>query len=71
MDGVTVDGMDLAFLVILENDITPERTGTDNVLDMVSIKAIANKYVRLFVLTHSVCHDITILLIHNKAGGLA
>ena len=71
MDGVTVDGMDLAFLVILENDITPERTGTDNVLDMVSIKAIANKNVRLFVLTHSVGHDITILLIHNKAGGLA
>lgn len=37
MDGVAVDGVDIAFLVVLEDDITPERTGADDVLETVSI----------------------------------
>jgi hypothetical protein len=32
VDGVAVDGIDVAFLVVIEDAVADERTGTNNVL---------------------------------------
>lgn len=66
MDGIAVDGVDIAFFVVLEDDITPERTGANDVLETFSMFKVRTSH----VLTYSVGHNVSILLIDDKAGGL-
>lgn len=66
MDRIAVDGVDVAFFVVLKDDIAPERTSANDVLISVSLVLIQ----LCLVLTYPVGHDVPILLVHNETSRL-
>lgn len=66
MDRIAVDRIDVALFVVVEDTVSPEGTGTNNVLYSVSLET--NRVSRS---THSICQDVAVFSIDNETSCFA